>query len=61
MLNVHRTSFYIMATKRSKKKEEKVPQPNIRVKLDYKTIITLKDRTKLAFWKERYPKLEVLD
>ncbi|MGF1565682.1 MAG: hypothetical protein ACFCUH_09960 [Flavobacteriales bacterium] len=50
-----------MATKRTKKKDEKVPQPNIRVKLDYKTIITLKDSTKLAFWKERYPKLEVLD
>lgn len=51
-----------MATNRSKKKvAEKVPEPNIRVKLDYKTIITLKDYSKLDFWKERYPKLEVLD
>jgi hypothetical protein len=50
-----------MAVKRTKKKEEKVPQPNIRVKLDYKTIITLKDNSKLAFWKERYPQLEILD
>lgn len=50
-----------MAARRNRKKEEKVPEPNIRVKLDYKTIITLKDYSKLAFWKERYPKLEVLD
>jgi hypothetical protein len=50
-----------MATRRTRKKIEKIQEPNIRVKLDYKTIITLKDASKLAFWKERYPKLEVLD
>lgn len=50
-----------MATRRTKKKAEKVIEPNLRVKLDYKTIITLKDKSKLAFWKERYPQLEVLD
>lgn len=50
-----------MAAKRRKKNEVKVPQPNIRVRLDYKTVITLKDASKLDFWREKYPKLEVLD
>ena len=49
-----------MATKRTKK-EMKIHEPNIRVRLDYKTIITLKDPSKLEFWKQKYPKLEVLD
>lgn len=34
---------------------------NIRVRLDHKTIITIKDMAKLSFWKERYPKAVVLD
>jgi hypothetical protein len=50
-----------MASKRRKKDKVKVPQPNIRVRLDYKTVITLKDPSKLDFWRERYPKLEVLE
>jgi hypothetical protein len=33
----------------------------IKVKLDSKTIITLSDMAKLAFWKERYPKAVILD
>jgi hypothetical protein len=49
-----------MAARRKKKKEEKTLQPNIKVRLDYKTVITLKDPSKLDFWKEKYPKLEVL-
>ena len=30
------------------------------VRLDKRTIITLKDLSALDFWKERYPKLQVL-
>ncbi len=33
---------------------------NIKVRLDHRTIITLKDMEALAFWKERYPKLEII-
>jgi len=50
-----------MATSRRKKPVEKVLQPNIRVKLDGKTVITLKDISKLEFWRQKYPNLEVLD
>lgn len=50
-----------MASTRKKKSAEKVLQPNIRVKLDGKTTITLKDISKLDFWRQKYPNLEVLD
>lgn len=45
----------------SHKEEEKKPRMNIQVRLDHKTIITIKDMAKLSFWKERYPKAVVLD
>ncbi|MGV9011174.1 MAG: hypothetical protein ACOH13_01135 [Flavobacteriales bacterium] len=32
----------------------------IKVRLDHRTIITLSDLKKLAFWKERYPQAEVI-
>ena len=32
----------------------------IKVRLDHRTIITLSDLKKLAFWKERYPLAEVI-
>ena len=32
----------------------------IKVRLDQRTIITLSDLKKLSFWKERYPKAEVI-
>lgn len=32
----------------------------IKVRLDQRTIITLSDLKKLAFWKERYPQAEVI-
>ncbi|MBZ0207122.1 MAG: hypothetical protein K8H89_12415 [Flavobacteriales bacterium] len=32
----------------------------IKVRLDQRTVITLTDLKKLAFWKERYPKAEVM-
>lgn len=43
-----------------KKKDEKELQPNITVRLDYKTVITIKDIQKFAFWKEKYPNAEVI-
>ena len=43
-----------------KKKAEKELQPNIKVRLDYKTVITIKDMDKFAFWKEKYPNAEVI-
>ncbi len=32
----------------------------IKVRLDQRTVITLSDLKKLAFWKERYPHAEVI-
>lgn len=32
----------------------------IKVRLDQRTVITLSDLKKLAFWKQRYPKAEVI-
>ena len=45
----------------ARKKREKELQPNIKVRLDRRTVITVRDRAKLEFWKERYPQLEVLE
>lgn len=33
---------------------------NIKVRLDNRTIITLKDLSALDFWKEKYPNLQVI-
>ena len=44
-----------------KKKKTKELQPNIKVRLDGRTVITVRDQEKLAFWKEKYPNLEVLE
>lgn len=44
-----------------KQESDKKPKLNIKVRLDHKTIITIKDMAKLSFWKERYPKAVVLD
>ncbi len=41
--------------------EQDKPQKKLKVRLDHKTIITIKDRAKLNFWKERYPQAVVLD
>jgi len=32
----------------------------IKVRLDARTVITLGSKKALAFWKERYPKLEII-
>jgi hypothetical protein len=45
----------------ARKKQEKELQPNIKVRLDRRTIITVRDRAKLDFWKEKYPALEVIE
>lgn len=52
--------------RRNRRKELILTQPvkkgvkEIKVRLDHRTIITLTDLKKLAFWKERYPKAEVI-
>ena len=46
----------------ARKKKEKELQPNIKVRLDRRTVITIKDRSKLSdFWKQKYPNLEILE
>jgi len=37
----------------ARKKREKELQPNIKVRLDRRTVITVRDQEKLAFWKEK--------
>ena len=48
-------------TAMARKKRSKEWQPNIKVRLDRRTVITVRDQEKLAFWKEKYPNLEVLE
>ena len=46
---------------RKKKSEEKSDGgKRIRVRLDYRTIITIKDMSVLNMWREKYPDLQVL-
>ena len=45
----------------ARKKREKQLKPNIKVRLDRRTIITVRDHSKLEFWKEKYPGLEILE
>ncbi|MAC17110.1 MAG: hypothetical protein CMC97_02265 [Flavobacteriales bacterium] len=56
-LPVIRTEAVAMA----KKKKTKELQPNIKVRLDGRTVITVRDPSKLDFWREKYPKLEILE
>ena len=44
----------------AKKKKVKERQPKIKVRLDSRTIITVRDESKLDFWREKYPNLEVI-
>ena len=44
---------------RSKKKTKEL-QPKIKVRLDKKTVITIRDMEKLEFWKSKYPKAVVI-
>ena len=45
--------------KNSKNKIEEVVK-QIKVRLDKRTVITLKDLSALEFWKEKYPKLQII-
>ena len=45
----------------ARKKKAKELQPNIKVRLDRRTVITIKDMSKLDFWKQKYPNLEILE
>jgi len=45
----------------AKKKKTKELQPNIKVRLDGRTVITVRDPSKLDFWREKYPKMEILE
>lgn len=50
-----------MATRRRRKTAEmKELKPKIKVRLDNKTIITIRDMTKLEFWKEKFPDAVVI-
>ena len=54
-------SFAIQINTMARKKKEKELQPNIKVRLDRRTVITVKDRSKLDFWREKYPNLEIIE
>jgi hypothetical protein len=54
-------SFAVYIKAMARKKREKELQPNIKVKLDRRTIITVRDYSKLDFWREKYPNLEILE
>lgn len=49
-----------MARPRKKKDNIKVLEPKIKVRLDAKTVITIRDMAKLEFWKERFPNAVVI-
>ena len=51
----------IEGSEMAKKKKTKELQPNIKVRLDGRTVITVRDPSKLDFWREKYPKLEILE
>ena len=44
-----------------RKKSEKELQPNIKVRLDRRTVITVRDSSKLAYWKEKFPAMEIIE
>ncbi len=49
-----------MARTRTKKSKVKELKPKIKVRLDSKTVITIRDMTKLEFWKEKFPNAVVI-
>jgi len=46
--------------KKIKPEDQKSLEPRIKVRLDNRTIITLKDMSAFDYWKERYPAAEVI-
>lgn len=55
-----------MARRRRRKKDLILTEPvregikRIKVRLDKRTVVTISDLKKLAFWKERYPQAKVI-
>ena len=47
--------------RRKKTDKMKELKPKIKVRLDHKTIITVRDMTKYEFWKEKYPDAVIID
>jgi regulation of enolase protein 1 (concanavalin A-like superfamily) len=45
----------------ARKKREKELKPNIKVRLDRRTVITVRDHSKIDFWREKYPGLEIIE
>jgi len=45
---------------RKKKNKIKELKPKIKVRLDSKTVITIRDMAKLEFWKEKFPNAVVI-
>ncbi|GEM_PF-5279726 len=45
---------------RSRNKNIKELEPNFKVRLDSKTIITIRDMAKFQFWKEKFPNAVVI-
>ena len=45
---------------RTRKPKVKELKPKIKVRLDSKTVITIRDMAKLDFWKEKYPKAVII-
>ena len=54
-----------MSTRKKKVKtleelKKETANPKIKVRLDSRTVITIRDLASLDFWKQRYPNLTVL-
>lgn len=45
-----------------RKKNDKVKElkPKIKVRLDHKTVITVRDMAKFEFWKEKFPNAVII-
>lgn len=48
-------------TRARKSKKVKELKPKFKVRLDNKTVITIRDMSKLEFWKEKYPEASIID
>jgi len=48
-------------TRARKNTKVKVLKPKIKVRLDSKTVITIRDMEKLEFWKEKFPEAMVIE
>jgi hypothetical protein len=52
------SNSYRMA--RKKKDKIKELKPKIKVRLDHKTVITVRDMAKFEFWKEKFPNAVII-